>query len=77
MSSRLGYRYGSFLPHQYDGDLSFLINGLTVIFGRELLLVAATYNPGHFIAVSNHIAPNTPVESAILHNQVYDDLLWR
>jgi hypothetical protein len=33
--------------------------------------------PGYFIAVGNHIPPNTPVESALYYNQVYEELAWR
>ncbi len=33
--------------------------------------------PGYFMAVSNHIAPNTPVENAIYYNQVYEELCRR
>jgi uroporphyrinogen-III decarboxylase len=33
--------------------------------------------PGYFMAVSNHIPPNTPVESALYYNQVYEELCGR
>jgi uroporphyrinogen-III decarboxylase len=33
--------------------------------------------PGFFMAVGNHIPPNTPVENAIYYNQVYEELCWR
>jgi uroporphyrinogen-III decarboxylase len=33
--------------------------------------------PGYFMAVSNHLPPNTPVESAIYYNQVYEEMMWR
>jgi hypothetical protein len=33
--------------------------------------------PGFFMAVGNHIPPNTPVESALYYNQVYEELCWR
>ncbi len=33
--------------------------------------------PGYFMAVGNHIPPNTPVESALYYNQVYEELCWR
>jgi hypothetical protein len=33
--------------------------------------------PGYFLAVGNHIPPNTPVENAIFYNQVYEELCWR
>jgi len=33
--------------------------------------------PGFFMAVGNHIPPNTPVESALYYNEVYNELSWR
>ncbi len=33
--------------------------------------------PGYFLAVGNHIPPNTPVENAIYYNQVYEELCYR
>ena len=33
--------------------------------------------PGFFMAVGNHIPPNTPVENALYYNQVYKELCWR
>lgn len=33
--------------------------------------------PGYFMAVGNHIPPNTPVESALYYNQVYEELSMR
>ncbi len=33
--------------------------------------------PGYFLAVGNHIPPNTPVENALYYNQVYEELQWR
>jgi len=33
--------------------------------------------PGFFMAVGNHIAPNTPVDSALYYNEVYEELSRR
>lgn len=33
--------------------------------------------PGFFLAVGNHIPPNTPVESALYYNEVYEELSQR
>ena len=33
--------------------------------------------PGYFLAVGNHIPPNTPVEAALYYNQVYQELSRR
>ncbi len=32
---------------------------------------------GFFMAVRNHIPPNTPVESCLYYNQVYEELSKR
>jgi hypothetical protein len=33
--------------------------------------------PGYFIAVSNHLAANTPIESALYYNDLYEEMMWR
>ena len=33
--------------------------------------------PGFFLAVGNHIPPNTPVDNAIYYNEVYEALCMR
>jgi len=33
--------------------------------------------PGFFMAVGNHIPPNTPVENALFYNEVYEELAVR
>lgn len=33
--------------------------------------------PGFFLAVGNHIPPNTPVENALYYNKVYEELMLR
>ena len=33
--------------------------------------------PGFFLAVGNHIPPNTPVDHVLYYNQVYEELGWR
>ena len=33
--------------------------------------------PGYFLAVGNHIPPNTPVENALYYNEVYEKLCRR
>ncbi len=33
--------------------------------------------PGFFLAVGNHIPPNTPVENALFYNEVYEELSLR
>jgi len=43
----------------------------------ERCISAGKNCPGYFMAVSNHIPPNTPVESALYYNQVYEELCRR
>jgi hypothetical protein len=33
--------------------------------------------PGFFLSVTNHIAPNTPVENALYYNEVYEEMSHR
>lgn len=33
--------------------------------------------PGYFMAVGNHIPPNTPVENVLYYNEVYEELSRR
>jgi uroporphyrinogen-III decarboxylase len=33
--------------------------------------------PGYFMSVTNHIPANTPIESALYYNEVYEELCWR
>jgi len=33
--------------------------------------------PGFILSVGNHIPPNTPVESVLYYNEVYEELCWR
>ena len=33
--------------------------------------------PGFFMAVGNHMPPNTPVENALYYNEVYEELSKR
>ncbi len=33
--------------------------------------------PGYFLAVGNHIPPNTPVDSVLFYHDVYKEMCWR
>ena len=33
--------------------------------------------PGFFLSVGNHIPPNTPLESVLYYNKVYEETCWR
>ena len=57
----------------------------TLLFGDEPAIRAEVERcvelgrgcPGYFMAVGNHIPPNTPVGNAIYYNQVYEELAHR
>jgi hypothetical protein len=40
----------------------------------ERCMAIGKHCPGYFMAVGNHIPPNTPVENAIYYNEVYNEL---
>ena len=72
-------RYGQTHVMIGNADTRILLSG-----GKEQIraevercLAIGKQCPGYFMAVSNHIPPNTPVESAIHYNQVYEELMWR
>lgn len=43
----------------------------------ERCLTLGRHCPGYFLAVGNHIPPNTPVEHALYYNEVYEELSRR
>lgn len=43
----------------------------------ERCMLAGRSCPGFFMAVGNHIPPNTPVENCLIYNQVYEELSRR
>ncbi|MBN1401791.1 MAG: hypothetical protein JXA74_13185 [Anaerolineae bacterium] len=43
----------------------------------ERCMALGKHCPGYFIGVTNMIPANTPVDSALYYNQVYEELCWR
>jgi hypothetical protein len=43
----------------------------------ERCMLPGRHCPGFFMAVGNHIPPNTPVENCLYYNQIYEELCWR
>ncbi len=72
-------RYGQ--THALIGnvDTRVLLNGTREQIRTEVerCMAIGKKCPGYFIAVSNHIPPNTPVKNALYYNEVYDELCWR
>jgi hypothetical protein len=62
-----------------NADTRILLSGRREHIRAEVArcISAAKSCPGYFMAVSNHIPPNTPVESALYYNQVYEELCRR
>jgi uroporphyrinogen-III decarboxylase len=60
-------------------DTRVLLNGSRAAIRAEVerCMSLGRACPGYFMAVGNHIPPNTPVESALYYNQVYEELCWR
>jgi len=62
-----------------NADTRILLSGTKRQIRREVERCMAIGKdcPGFFLAVGNHIPPNTPVENAIYYNQVYEELAER
>ena len=62
-----------------NADTRILLNGTKEEIRREVeRCMSLGYNcPGFFMAVGNHIPPNTPIENALYYNQVYEELCRR
>jgi uroporphyrinogen-III decarboxylase len=72
-------RYGQKLAFIGNADTRILLNGDHKAIREEVercMAIGKKY-PGFFMAVGNHIPPNTPVESALYYNQVYEELSHR
>jgi hypothetical protein len=59
-----------------NADTRILLNGSKPEIRAEVerCMSLGRNCPGFFMAVGNHIPPNTPVESALYYNQVYEEL---
>jgi hypothetical protein len=62
-----------------NADTRILLNGTRDQIRAEVerCMALGRSCPGFFLAVGNHIPPNTPVESALYYNQVYEELCRR
>jgi hypothetical protein len=62
-----------------NADTRILLNGSKPEIRAEVerCMLPGKNCPGFFMAVGNHIPPNTPVENAIYYNQVYEELSLR
>ncbi len=62
-----------------NADTRILLYGTREDIRREVERCMALGRdcPGFFMAVGNHIPPNTPVESCLYYNEVYEELSRR
>jgi uroporphyrinogen-III decarboxylase len=62
-----------------NADTRILLSGARAQIRAEVerCLALGRNCPGFFMAVGNHIPPNTPVENALYYNRVYEELCWR
>jgi uroporphyrinogen-III decarboxylase len=62
-----------------NADTRILLNGTKEAIRAEVerCINLGRDCPGYFMAVGNHIPPNTPVENALYYNQVYEQLSRR
>jgi hypothetical protein len=62
-----------------NADTRVLLTGTKAAIRAEVQRCMAIGKacPGFFLAVGNHIPPNTPVDSALYYNQVYEQLSRR
>ena len=77
----------AYIAEKYGRTHSFIGNADTRILLRgtrrqiraevERCMAIGKGYPGFFMAVGNHIAPNTPVDSALYYNEVYEQLSRR
>lgn len=69
-------KYGKTHVFVGNADTRFLLDGTKEQIKQEVerCMSIGKDCPGFFMAVGNHIPPNTPVENAIYYNQVYEEL---
>lgn len=62
-----------------NADTRILLNGTKEQIHAEVerCIKLGRDCPGYFMAVGNHIPPNTPVENALYYNEVYEELSQR
>lgn len=72
-------RYGKTHVFVGNADTRILLSGTREQIRAEVercMTIGKPY-PGFFMAVGNHIPPNTPVENALYYNEVYEELSRR
>jgi hypothetical protein len=72
-------RYGRTHVFIGNADTRILLSGTRAAIRAEVerCMAIGKRCPGFFMAVGNHIPPNTPVESALYYNEVYEELSRR
>jgi len=72
-------RYGSTHSFVGNADTRILLMGSKADIRAEVerCMAIGKKCPGFFMAVGNHIPPNTPVEHCLYYNEVYEELSMR
>lgn len=72
-------KYGSTHVIVGNADTRILLNNNREEIRREVerCMAIGKRCPGFFMAVGNHIPPNTPVEAALYYNEIYEELARR
>ena len=77
--AQIAERYGATHVFIGNADTRVLLTGDRAAIKAEVerCLRIGKRCPGYFMAVGNHIPPNTPVKSALYYNEVYEQLSRR
>jgi hypothetical protein len=72
-------KYGKTHVFVGNADTRILLYGSKARIRAEVerCMAIGKHCPGFFMAVGNHIPPNTPVENALYYNEVYEELSRR
>ena len=76
---RIVAKYGKTHVIVGNADTRILLDGTKAQIRAEVerCMTLGRGCPGFFMAVGNHIPPNTPIENALYYNQVYEELSCR
>jgi uroporphyrinogen-III decarboxylase len=77
--NHIAEKYGTTHVFVGNADTRVLLSGSKAQIRAEVerCMNIGKQCPGFFMAVGNHIAPNTPVENAMYYNEVYEELSQR
>jgi uroporphyrinogen-III decarboxylase len=77
--SYIAEKYGQTHVFIGNADTRILLGGNQAAIRAEVerCMAIGKHCPGFFLAVGNHIPPNTPVESVLYYQQVYEELCVR